>query len=40
MGIEYSDDSRQVIESTRMIEACRAMGVAAEALYGKKTVVL
>ena len=40
MGIEYSDDSRQVIESTRMIEACNAMGVAAEALYGKKTVVL
>jgi L-ascorbate metabolism protein UlaG (beta-lactamase superfamily) len=39
MGIEYSDDSRQVIESRRMIAACHQKGLAAEALYGKKTVV-
>jgi L-ascorbate metabolism protein UlaG (beta-lactamase superfamily) len=37
MGIEYDANSRQILESNRMIDACRQIGVPAEALYGKKT---
>jgi L-ascorbate metabolism protein UlaG (beta-lactamase superfamily) len=40
MGIEYDDNSKQVVESRKFIEACRGIGVSAEALYGKKTVHL
>jgi L-ascorbate metabolism protein UlaG (beta-lactamase superfamily) len=40
MGIEYDDDSAQIVESNKMLEACKAIGVSAEALYGKKIVYL
>lgn len=40
MGIEYDDDSKQVIESKKMLNACKDMGVDAEALFGKKIIHL
>jgi hypothetical protein len=38
-GIDYHDDSKQIIESNKMIAACQEIGVAAECMYGKKTVL-
>ncbi len=38
MGIEYDENSRQVIESNKMLEACRQMNIDAESLYGKKVI--
>lgn len=40
MGIEYHEHSRQIVESKKFIEACRAIDVWGEALYGKRTIVL
>lgn len=40
MGIEYDDHSKQIIESNKFIEACKSINVTAEALYGKKTIIL
>lgn len=37
MGIEYEDESLQIIESNKMLEACRQENIPAEALYGRKT---
>jgi len=37
MGIEYEDESMQILESNKMLEACKNAGVNAEALYGSKT---
>lgn len=36
MGIEYSDDSKQIVESRKLLEACQKMGIAAESLFGKR----
>lgn len=38
-GIDYHDDSRQIVESGKMIAACEAMGIEAECMFGKKTIV-
>ncbi|TQV76051.1 MBL fold metallo-hydrolase [Exilibacterium tricleocarpae] len=40
MGIEYDENSRQVVESNKFLEACRDIKVKAESLYGKKTIYL
>lgn len=37
-GIDYHDDSRQIVESGKMIDACKAMGIEAECMFGKKTI--
>ncbi|MBL8299383.1 MAG: MBL fold metallo-hydrolase [Rhodanobacteraceae bacterium] len=37
-GLEYHDDSRQIVESNKMVEACRERGIEAECMYGKKSV--
>ena len=37
MGIEYDDDSEQIIESNKLINACSEINIKAERLFGKKT---
>lgn len=39
-GLEHEEDSRQVQESTKFLEACKKMGVPAEMLFCKKTIHL
>jgi L-ascorbate metabolism protein UlaG (beta-lactamase superfamily) len=36
MSIKYTDQSRQIIESNRLIQECREHGIYAERLFGKK----
>jgi hypothetical protein len=38
MGIDYDDESKQIIESNKMLEACKKDNVKAEALYGRRTI--
>ncbi len=38
-SIEYTPESAPILESDRLIERCRASGVACERLYGSQTVV-
>jgi L-ascorbate metabolism protein UlaG (beta-lactamase superfamily) len=40
MGIEYDDNSRQIVESKKFIMACKAMNIEAVSLYGKRTILL
>jgi L-ascorbate metabolism protein UlaG (beta-lactamase superfamily) len=40
MSIKYSDESRPIIESNRLVAACRERGLAAERLYGEKEILL
>jgi L-ascorbate metabolism protein UlaG (beta-lactamase superfamily) len=37
-GLAYDDDSKQIVESTKMIKACLEMGIEAECMYGKKSI--
>jgi L-ascorbate metabolism protein UlaG (beta-lactamase superfamily) len=37
-SIRYTDESRPIVESNRLIEKCRAMGITAERLFGEKTI--
>ena len=39
MGIEYDDDSTQIVESNKMVESCKAVGLNCEKLFGKREVV-
>jgi hypothetical protein len=38
MGIEYDDESQQVIESNKLLAACEQSDIKAESLYGKKII--
>jgi L-ascorbate metabolism protein UlaG (beta-lactamase superfamily) len=38
--IKYTDESRPMVESRRLIESCRSKGILAERLYGEKELVL
>jgi L-ascorbate metabolism protein UlaG (beta-lactamase superfamily) len=40
MSIKYSDKSNPIIQSNRLIEACRARGIVAERLFGEKEIFL
>ena len=40
MGIEYDDESEQIAESNKMLEACKEANVSAEALCGLRTLYL
>jgi L-ascorbate metabolism protein UlaG (beta-lactamase superfamily) len=40
MSIKYTDQSRPIIESTRLIEECRARGIVAERLFGEKEILI
>lgn len=37
-SIKYTDESKPIVESNRLVEACRANGINAERLYGEKTI--
>jgi L-ascorbate metabolism protein UlaG (beta-lactamase superfamily) len=40
MSIKYTADSRPIVESNRLIEACRERGIIAERLFGEKEILL
>lgn len=40
MGLEYEENSVQILECNKMTEACRDLGVSVEAMYGRKTLEL
>ena len=40
MSLKYTDTSNPIIESNRLIEACRTRGITAERLWGEKEVFL
>ena len=40
MGIKYTEKSNPIVQSTRLIETCRARGMIAERLFGEKEILL
>lgn len=40
MALKYTPQSRPIIESDRLVEECRARGIAAERLFGEKEILL
>jgi L-ascorbate metabolism protein UlaG (beta-lactamase superfamily) len=40
MSIKYTEQSRPIIESTKLINACRERGIVAERLFGEKEILL
>jgi L-ascorbate metabolism protein UlaG (beta-lactamase superfamily) len=40
MSIKYTNESRPIIESNKLIEACRERGVIAERLFGEKEILM
>ena len=39
-SIKYTDESRPIVESNRLIEACRSQGIISERLYGATEIML
>ena len=40
MSIKYTDHSRPIVESNRLIQACQERGIAAERLFGEKEILI
>lgn len=40
MSIKYTDQSRPIVESNRLIDACRERGIVAERLFGEKEILM
>jgi hypothetical protein len=40
MSIKYTDQSRPIVESNRLLEYCRSRGIIAERLFGEKEILL
>ncbi|HXA84428.1 MAG TPA: MBL fold metallo-hydrolase [Candidatus Dormibacteraeota bacterium] len=40
MSVKYTDQSRPIVESNRLIEACRQQGVIAERLFGEREILI
>ncbi|WP_437933842.1 MBL fold metallo-hydrolase [Sorangium sp. So ce341] len=40
VGLDYTNDSQQLLESGKVLKACELRGIPAETLYGKKTIEL
>lgn len=40
MGLKYTDQSRPIIESNKLIETCQSRGIGCERLFGEKTILL
>jgi len=38
-SVKYTDESRPIIESNKLIEKCKEMGINGERLYGEKTIM-
>jgi hypothetical protein len=39
-SIQYTDQSRPIVESNRLGEQCQAQGIATERLFGQKEIVI
>jgi hypothetical protein len=39
MGLEYDDDSTQIVESNKMIDFCARKDIPAKRLYAKQTLI-
>jgi hypothetical protein len=39
-SIQYTPESRPIIESDKLVETCRRRGIAAERLFGRKEIFL
>jgi len=40
MSLKYTDESRPIIESNRLIKICRERGIVAERLFGEKEILM
>jgi hypothetical protein len=40
MSIKYTDQSRPIVESNRLLDECRARGIVAERLFGEKEILI
>lgn len=40
MSIKYTEQSRPIVESNRLIEACRSRGIVGERLFGEKEILM
>jgi L-ascorbate metabolism protein UlaG (beta-lactamase superfamily) len=40
MSLKYTEESRPIVESNKLIEACKERGLAAERLFGEKEILL
>jgi len=40
MSIKYTDQSRPIVESNKLIQACQEQGITAERLFGEKEILL
>jgi len=40
MSIKYTEQSRPIVESNKLIKACEERGIIAERLYGEKEILL
>ena len=40
MSLKYTQDSRPITESTKLVEACRKKGICSERLFGEKEILL
>jgi hypothetical protein len=40
MSIKYSEESRPIVDSNRLIMECRKRGITAERLFGEKEILL
>ena len=39
-SIKYTDESKPIIESSKLVEMCREIGIVAERLYGSKEIIV
>jgi L-ascorbate metabolism protein UlaG (beta-lactamase superfamily) len=40
MAIQYTDESRPIVESNKLVESCRGQGMVSERLFGRKEIFL
>jgi hypothetical protein len=40
MSIKYTAESRPIVESNRLVQACHERGISAERLFGEKEILL
>lgn len=39
-SINYTDESKQIVESNKLVESCRSRGITSERLFGRKEILL
>jgi len=40
MRIKYTDESRPIVDSNRLLETCRQRGITAERLFGEREILM